>query len=350
MLISCRAASPLARVQIPRTLPYEGNILVRVGDAVQPTQIIAEVTPPADFRIVDVARALEVPAERANRYLQVKRGQEISVGDVLAARGILGTRVCKSPIEGRVRAIGRGRLLLEEKAPLIRVSALMPGYVVDVHPGQDVIIETVGGYIEGAWGNGRESYGTLRPMTRAPDHPIRAIHIDASCQGALLIGGTIADEETVQQAISVQALGLIVGSVLPSLIPIVERADLPVLATEGIGSMPMAEAVFKLLTSLEGREAAMSGDVGRRWQRRHPYVVVPMPTRAAQRPDCDRPLAVGDPIRILRGLYRGHSATVTRMDVMVTLKTGARVPGVEAVLADETPARISYANIERLLA
>jgi len=241
--------------------------------------------PPADFRIVDVARALEVSAEKAAKYLQVKRGQEISTGDVLAARGFLSSRVCKSPIDGRVLAIGRGRLLLEES------------------------------YIEAAWGNGRESYGTLRPMTRAPDHPIRAVHIDASCQGALLIGGTIADEETIQQATSVQALGFIVGSVSPMLLSAAEHAMLPILATEGIGTTPMAEAVFKLLTSLEGREAAVDGDIGQRWERRYPFVVVPMPTRAAQLLNCDRPLAIGDLIRILRGPHRGHSATVTRLDV-----------------------------------
>ncbi len=349
MLTSCRAASPLARVQITRTLPYEGNILVRIGDAVQPTQIIGEAIPPADFRIVDVARALEVSAEQVGKYLQVKRGQEISTGDVLAAKGFLSSRVCKSPIDGRVLAIGRGRLLLEERTSVLRVSALVPGHIVDVHPGHVAIVETVGGYIEAAWGNGRESYGTLRPMTRAPDHPIRAVHIDASCQGALLIGGTIADEETIQQAISVQALGLIVGSVSPMLLSAAEHAMLPILATEGIGTTPMAEAVFKLLTSLEGRGAAVDGDIGQRWERRYPFVVVPMPTRAAQPLNCDRPLAIGDLIRILRGPHRGHSATVTRLDVTTTLKTGARVPGVEATLADETPVRVSYANVERLL-
>ena len=124
---------------------------------------------------------------------------------------------------------------------------------------------------------------------------------------------------------------------------------LPILATEGIGTTPMAEAVFKLLTSLEGREAAVDGDIGQRWERRYPFVVVPMPTRAAQLLNCDRPLAIGDLIRILRGPHRGHSATVTRLDVTTTLETGARVPGVEATLADETPVRVSYANVERLL-
>ncbi|MGC9522260.1 MAG: KOW motif-containing protein [Anaerolineae bacterium] len=350
MFSSYSMANPLIAVRVLRLLPRPGEVLVRPGDSVEPTQIVAQTTQPPDFRIVEVARDLDIPVRNASAYLKVERGQTVAQGDVLAARGGLAPRVSRSPISGRVVGIGRGRLLLQADPQILRVNALLPGYVVEVVGEEGVVIETVGGLFHAHWGNGREAYGVLRVVVRDSSHPIRAAHVNASSQGTILVGGSTVDEEAIGQAAAMQVRGMVVGSIPPSLIPRLREVSLPLVATEGVGTAPMARAVFDLLRSLDGREAAVSGDIGDRWHPKRPFIAVPMPTQAAQAIDLDAPLEVGDRVRVLRGPYRGRSGTVAgKPNGLVTLPTGARLPGVEVKLGEDERLHFPYVNLERLL-
>ena len=342
--------NPLTTVRIPRLLSRPGELLVRVGDSVEPTQIVAQNAEPADFRIVEVARELEIPVRNANACLKVERGQAIAEGDILAARRGLSRRVCRAPISGTVVGVGRGRLLLEAEPQIVRLAALLPGYVTEVRAGEGVVIETVGGLIDALWGNGKEGYGTLRMVVRDPQHPIRATHINASSQGVVLVGGSTLDEESVTQAAGVQVRGMIVGSVPASLIARTREAPFPIVATEGIGTMPMTQVAFALLRSLDGREVALSGDLGTRWHEKRPFIVVPMPTQAGHAIDVNARPAVGDRVRVLRGERRGQSGTIAGLlEGLVQLDTGARMPGAAVALADDETIQVPYVNLERLL-
>lgn len=350
MFIPYSIANPLTKIRIPRLLSHSGDVLVRSGDSVEPTQIVAQAVTPPDFRIVEVAQDLDLPAQKAMAHLKVERGDSVSQGDVVAARGGLGTRVSRSPIAGRVVGVGRGRLLLEGEPEIYRLNALVPGYVTEARPEEGVVIELVGGFIQALWGNGQEAYGLLRLLVREAQHPIRPTHINASSQGAILIGGSTVDEACIDQAEEMQVRGIVVGSIPPSLLERAKKAKLALIATEGIGSTPMSATVFELLRSVDGREAAVSGDIGDRWRPKRPFIVVPMPTRAAPSVDIDAPLSVGDRVRILRGPERGRSGTVSQMlEGLIQLDTGARLRGVEVALGEDEFARVPYANIERLL-
>jgi hypothetical protein len=350
MFIPYTVVNPLLTVRIPRLLSETGQVLVRPGDSVTPSQVVAQAVRPGDFRIVEVAQELGIPARNAGSYLKVERGQAVSEGDILAARGGLSSQACYAPLTGRVVGVGRGRLLLEAEAQVVRLTALVPGYVVESREGTGVIIETVGALIQGYWGNEHEGYGTLRILVRDARHPIRASHINASSQGAILIGGSTVDEESIAQAVELQVRGMIVGSIPPDLIPLLRETPLPVIATEGIGTTPMSAALFDLLRSLDGREAALCAKIGSRWKPTRPYIVVPMPTRAAPTLNPDVPLQPGDRVRILRGEYRARSGTVSRLlEGLIQVETGARVEGVEVTLNESERVQVPQANIERLL-
>ncbi|MGC9467796.1 MAG: KOW motif-containing protein [Anaerolineae bacterium] len=350
MFIPYSIVNPLTKIRIPRLLPSSGEVLVRKGDFVEPTQIVAQAVSPPDFRIVEVAQDLDISAQKALGHLNVARGEPVSEGDVLATRGGLGARVCRSPITGRVVGIGRGRLLLEAEPEIYRLNALVPGYVAEARPEEGVVIELVGGLIQALWGNGQEAYGPLRLLVRERQHPIRPTHINASSQGAILIGGSTVDEATLGQAEEMQVRGIIVGSIPPSLLGRAREAKLALIATEGVGSTPMCSAVFELLRSVDGREAALSGDVGDRWYPKRPFIVVPMPTRVAPSVDIDAPLKVGDRVRILRGPDRGRFGTISQMlEGLIQMETGARLRGAEVALDQDEFARVPYANLERLL-
>ncbi|MDF1512838.1 MAG: hypothetical protein P1S60_03405, partial [Anaerolineae bacterium] len=239
MFIPYSVVNPLTNIRVARRLPRPGEVQARNGDAVEPMHIVAKSEVPADFRIVDVARELDVSIKKAQPYLKVARGDSISEGDVLASRGVLGRRICRSPISGTIIGSGRGRLLIEADAEPIQVTALVPGIVVETWPSEGVLIETVGAMVHAIWGNGREAYGTLRAVVRGPRIPLQTKHINASAQGAVVIGGSSVDEKTLELAAEMQVRGLIIGSLKPHLVPVVRKLDLAVLVTEGMGEIPM---------------------------------------------------------------------------------------------------------------
>lgn len=349
MLLPHTVVNPLARVEIRRFLEKPGEVLVQAGDQVEPFQIVAQAQQPPDFHIVNASRILGLPPKKVRAALKVEVGQQVSAGDVLASRGGLGGRVCRAPFDGLITGYGRGRLLLEAPAEQLQIDALVPGTVVQVWPGRGVLIETQGGYIQAAWGNGKEAFGVLRVVVRRPRHPLRARRLDASAQGAIVVAGSGLDEEALEQAIEMQVQGIILGGVPVSLLPRLQEVDFPIIATEGVGSITMSKAAFKLLNSLDGREAAISGRLESRWNRNRPFVVVPMPSEMGAPINPEVPLEVGSRVRALRRPYLGMSGTVTDMPPgTVSLETGARVHGV-FVDFDGDEVFVPYANLELLL-
>ncbi len=349
MFVSYTIVNPLTIIHTTRRLSRKGEVLARVGDPVEPAHIVAQANDPPDFRIIDVARELDVPLKKTGACIRVKDGDAVNEGDVLATRGGLGGRTVRAPITGVIVGKGRGRLWLEAQPTLTRLNALVPGTVVTVFPGEGIVIETVGAHIQAAWGNGREAFGVMRAVVRAPKNPMRPKHIDASSQGAILVGGSKIDEETLEHAIEMQVRGIVVGSVPPSLMERLAAVTFPVIATEGIGEIPMCQAIFDLLRSLDGREAAISGQcqIGGAFMR--PYIVTPMPTQAGTLVDPDAPPAIGNRVRVLRGSYAGMSGTIAEMPTgAVQLESGARMSGVYVDLGKER-AFIPFVNLERLL-
>ena len=350
MYVPYSIVNPLTIVQISRRLPRPGDILVGVGDTVEPAHIVAQTVRPADFRIINVARELNAPLKKVKNYIKVERGERVSEGDVLAARGGLSGGSCRAPIGGTIVGSGRGRLLLEADPQPIRLNALVPGVVVDTWPSEGVLIETVGAYIQAAWGNGLEAYGPLRVIARAPRHPLRPKHIDPASQGAILVGGARLDEETIERAVEMQVRGIIVGGLPSRLLSLAEGVGFPIVATEGVGKTPMSKATFDLLRSLDGRDVALSAQLRPRWGAKRPYIVVPMPSEAGTPIDPDAPIVVGSRVRALRQPYRGASGEVIDIPPgMSQLETGARVTGVQVDFGRNEMAFIPYANLERLL-
>ncbi len=349
MFLPYSVVNPLTVVEVARRLPRPGEVLVREGERVEPFQAVAVSDVPPDFCIVNVARDLGLPPKRVKAALRAGVGEEVESGTVLASRGGLGGRVCRAPFEGTITGYGRGRLLLEAETGRLQLTALVPGTVIQVWRGQGVLIETRGGFIQAAWGNDREAFGVLRIVVRAPRHPLRAKRLDASAQGAIVVGGSSLDEETIEQAIEMQVRGLVVGGVPPSLLPRLQELEIPVVATEGVGATPMSEAVFSLLRSLDGREVAVSGRLRTRWNSERPFLLVPMPAETANPINPETPLEVGMRVRALRHPYRGQSGTVTGLPTaMVTLQTGTRLHGAKVDFDGET-GLVPFPNLEQLL-
>lgn len=344
--------SPLTLIRRERRLPAPGEILVREGDRVDAVQVIGQVAVPGEFHILNLAEALGVPRRAVRRYLKVKPGDEVRKGDVLAARGGLNRRVCRAPIAGTVTGIGGGRLIIEAPSQIVEVRAGCPGLVRRVIPRKGIVLQISGALIQGAWGNGREDFGVLRVLTDARDKPLRERHIDATCRGAILVAGLLNDEEALQQAVEMQVRGIIVGGLAPEILDKALEVSFPVVTTEGIGPLPMSEPVFRLLSTHNGREAALDGRLFQDRERRRPEIIIPLPaeprTEASQLPIA--PLQTGDTVRLLRAPHIGKTGTV--VDILPSAprgKAGTGLPAVKVrVSGEEEPVVVPIFNVEVL--
>ncbi len=339
--------TPLTNVRRERILPVAGEILVRVGERVEPIQVVARASLPGTFRILPVARLLGTPAAKSERYLRVKLGDEVRQGQVLAARG--GYRV-RSPINGVLTASGAGRVLIEAQPTIFELRAYLYGTVANVLRNTGVVIETTGAVIQGTWGTGGESFGVLRCLVKSPDKPLRAKDIDPSCHGMVIIGGLGLDDAVLERAQELQVRGIVVGGFPPQLAPQASQLPFPVIATEGVGSMPMSEAVFRMLATHEGREASISGEVRARWGIVRPEIIIPLPaeTLPPAQSEPGAPLTAGARVRIVRAPYSGQVGVVAAVpDHARRIETGARVRGAEIKLGGET-VFVPLANLEVL--
>lgn len=335
--------SPLTIIRKERRLPAQGEILVREEDRVDPVQVIGRASLPGEFRIINISQALGVPRKAIRPYLKVKAGQEVRRGDVLAVRGGLSRRVCRAPIEGTVTGIGGGRLIIEAPPQIVEVRAGYPGVVRRVFPQQGVVIQVSGALIQGVWGNGQEGFGVLRLLTDAREKPMRGRQIDASCRGTILIAGVLTDPEVLDQAVEMQARGIIVGGLAPDLLKKAMDALFPVVATDGIGTVPLSWRKFQLLSTYNGREAALDGrfETGRSLLR--PEIIVPLPAEPGTGPlDLpDAALKVGDMVRIVRSPYTGRTGTVTDLLPAERITTGGRFPVAKVAIPEEKEALVA---------
>jgi hypothetical protein len=351
MILPYSIVNSLTVIQVPRRLPREGTLVVGTGESVEATQLVGHTRLPGDFCIIDVARELGVSPRKAKAYIKVKIGQRVREGAVLASRGRIGGQQCVAPIDGTVTGYGFGRMLLEAPHRRYQLNALIAGTIARVWPDEGVLVETTGALLQGAWGNGQEGHGTLKMAVRTARRTLRARQIDASAQGTILVGGSQVDEEALELAIEMRVRGIIVGGVPIELIPRLQAIELPVVATEGIGKIPMSRAAFKLLQSLEGRRAALSGHLTLRWGSERPFVAVPIPSRSGNPIQPKSHLTIGDRVLGLRGEYLGVSGTVMEIPRGNTmLETGAKISGAYVKFdGSKESVFVPFLNLERLL-
>ena len=339
----------LARIRRQRILPMHGEILVGVGSRVESAQVVGRTNLPGGFRIVAVARLLGVSTPEVERYLQVKLGDTVRQGDVIArASGLLGRSV-RSPIDGIVTARGGGRVLIEAQPIPFELRAYIPGTVSRVVNTLSVEIETAGALIRGSWGSGGESTGVLKVVGRGAAGQLSVRAIDSTCHGSVLVSAVTLEGEALQRAEDVEARGLVTGSLCSDLVSFAEQLSFPIVVTEGIGDVPMARAILDLLKTSEGKAASLSGQVASPWSTMRPEVIIPRPDRRVptDRTAGEGGIRVGTQVRIVRP---PHSGTVGRVVGLPRyarrIETGARARCADVEIGEDAPVSVPLVNLD----
>jgi hypothetical protein len=355
-----------------RRLPLKGQVLVQVGDSVNPDTVVARTELPGPVTTVRVAERLGVEPRELPKYLLKQVGDKVQVGEIIAERksffGLFTSRVT-SPITGTIDFISEatGNIGIRHLPTPVEVTAYLRGLVVDVLPEEGAVVATRGVFVQGIFGLSGERHGQIALLADSPDEVVSDTKVSDKHKGKVLIAGALAHWRLMEAAKQVGAVALVTGGVLDTDIKKLLGYDIGVaitgheplpftlIVTEGFGEIAMAKRTFELLASQEGREASVNGATQIRAGVIRPEVVVPK-DGALTLEDFEEPkesefaageLNMGTPIRLIRAPYFGALGRVVDLPPEPQeIETETKTRVLEAELVTGERVIVPRANVE----
>jgi hypothetical protein len=339
---------PVTTLRRMRLLPVPGKVLVRKGQKVSATDVVAETNLAPEHLLIDAARGLGLPVQETDTHLQRRAGDDVMDGDILAGPVGLGRRVIRAPKSGKIVFAGEGQILMELDSPLFELKAGLPGIVTELYTDRGVEIEAVGGLVQGVWGNGKTDFGLLNVQMSSPNAVLMAGRLDVSQRGAVILGGICDDPEVLTAANDIPVRGLILSSLDSGLIPMAMKMKYPIMLVEGFGSIPMNPVAYKLLTTSERREIAINAVSWDRLKPSRPEALVQLP--AAENPASQvdsRAFEAGQRVRVVSALPKMVTGVLASLKpAPVALPSGIRAQAAEVRLESGELLIVPLANLE----
>jgi hypothetical protein len=339
---------PLTTIVRERTLPVAGKVTARLDQRVSPTDVVAEANFAREHVLLDVARTFGIPPAAADKLIKVNTGDKLTEGALVAEGGGLFARSIKAPRPGRVMVVGSGQVLMETGDARIELRAGLPGLVTQILPERGVVIRTVGALIQGTWGNGRIDNGLMVNLLDKPDAVLSQERLDVSLRGSVILGGHVREAETLRAAAELPVRGLIVSSMVSSLLPTAVQMRFPILVVDGFGAMPMNSAAFDLLTSNNKREVTVNAEPFDRYHGIRPEVIIPLPVSTEpDEPSPYTPFAVGQRVRNRRAPNAGMLGAIASLPPGLSrLSSGLRAPAAEVKFENGLTVLVPLVNLE----
>jgi hypothetical protein len=331
-------------------LPIPGRIVVRKGQKIVATDVVAEANLSPTHVVLDIARGLGLPPEKLEKVLQRRAGEQIAEGDVIAGPVGMTRRVIRASRSGTIVQIKNGRILLQVDTPPFSLLAGMPGTVVDLIGERGVIVENSGALIQGVWGNGRIDTGMLNVQAEKPEEVLTADRLDVSQRGSVILAGTCEDANVFRTAATFTLRGLILSSMASALIPEALKAPFPILVIEGFGLLPLNSAVFNLLTAQDGQEATLNAEPYDRMKGTRPEVFIPLPaTGTLAEPRESTIFSPGQRVRVVRAPHRSRAGTLLALrSGLDVFPSGVKAPAADVRLENGMEVILPLANLEVL--
>lgn len=331
-----------------RLLPVSGNVIARVQQKVTAGEIVAETHWAREHALLDVSRTLGISPIAAEKLIKCQVDDKIAAGTTIAVGRGMFARSVRAPREGRVVAVGGGQVLMEVGEAKMELRAGIPGTVIQVVPNRGVVIQTSGGLVQGVWGNGRIDAGLLVNLMEAPDTVLVPGRVDVSLRGSIILGGMLKTVEALQALADLPARGLIVSSIQPALLQKAREMRFPILVTDGIGSLSMNSAAYKLLSTNAKREISLNAEAYDRYTGARPEIFIPLPV-SAEPPMLNEieAFAPGLQVKMRRPPAMGMIGSIVSIKPgLTTLPSGLRAQAAEVKLENDETVIVPLVNME----
>lgn len=264
-----------AIVRLKRSLKGKGVFNVAKGQEVTPSDILGTASVSSGYRVIKLARMLEVSPRETGKYLKTTLGKRIYRGELLASRkGFMFSKqkIVTSPTDGILDFInpetGDIKLtLLPKKQDLL---AGVYGIVDAIDKGQ-IIIRTQASVVRGMFGTGGVRDGMLQVISKR-DELVNKSKISAKLDGKILLGGSLIYKDFITSAISEGVNGIISGGINARdykgmaggrlIFPKKFDTDIgiSIVVCEGFGSIPIGEDIYSFLSKYDGKFISIDGN------------------------------------------------------------------------------------------
>jgi hypothetical protein len=315
-----------------RRLPLKGQVLVKAGDHVGPQDVVARTELPGNVQTIHLASRLGVDPGRVQQALRRRVGSDVRSGELLAeSSGLFGfaRRTVVAPAAGFIESVSSvtGQLVMREPPIPVEVTAYVRGTVVELLPGEGVIVEARGALLQGIFGVGGEAWGAIVMAVDSPDAELAPGGLRPEHRGQVVVGGAFVTHDALMRARELGVAAVVVGGFddldlrrllgrdLGVAITGSEDLGLTLVLTEGFGRIRMSERAWNLLGARAGRLASVSGATQIRAGVLRPEVLIPESNPGTEPVErgTEAGLALGALVRVIRAPYFGRVGQVVEL-------------------------------------
>ena len=341
-----------------RRLPLKGSVNALVGDDVSPESVIAKTDLPGNVQMVNVANQLNVDASDVEAVMIASEGSQISKNELIAeTNGIFGyfKSQVHSPVDGTVESISNitGQVVIREAPIPVAVDAYIKGVVHEVIHNEGVVIKSYGSFVQGIFGIGGESRGSIKMLSETRNSEISAEMINSELQGLIVVGGSFISLEAYKKALKCKVAGVVVGGFnyydLEEIlgytlgVAITGSEDLitSLIVTEGYGKIQMGQQTFDLLRDNSGRLASINGATQIRAGVIRPEIIIPNNTSREENSARDA--------KKTSGMIEGSLVRVIRSPNFGAIGAVKELPAELRKMESETMVRVAIIKIDNKL-
>jgi hypothetical protein len=352
-----------------RRLPLKGQVVAKKGDKVKAETVVARTELPGNVQPVKAASILGVHQQDLLEFMLKKEGGRVEKDEIFATSksffGLFKAHV-KSPCSGVIESISTvtGQVIIREPPIPVEVDAYIDGLVTSVIEGEGVVVEAEGAFIQGIFGVGGETTGTLHMLTKDPGVEVTSDLLLPEHKGKVLVGGSRLDMAAIARAREIGVRAIVVGGIDDQILRELlgydlgvaitghENLGLTIVVTEGFGKMGMAGRTFDLLGRFESKKVSVNGATQIRAGVMRPEIVIPMEQTATATVGLNKDnlgMTIGSPIRVIRMPHFGALGEVVELPPELRmLETEAMVRVLKVRFADGTEDVLPRANVEMI--
>ncbi len=300
--------------------------------------------------IIDIGQILQVSSRRAAGLIKIKKGQRVNEGDIIAESSGLFGREVRAPMEGRIAALGGGKLVLETGGLPFELLAGIQGVVTEIIADRGVVIRAIGSIIQGVWGNGLQDTGVMMSIMDNADEVFDPARLDVSVRSSIIMGGYVDNPDVFKAANDLPVRGLILSSMSPALLPLASKVSFPVFVLDGFGRRPFNSSAYKLLSTNVRRVITLNAMTTDRLKGNRPelFIALPVSQDPPELQELDT-FAAGQTVRVV-GLTRPSRIGVLLQvnSIPARLPNGLRAKMAEIQLESGEKISVPLTNLEVL--